>query len=88
MFFKSCIGFMLLNCLNAKKKIHLSLHKQPSVFNTTYTIQTHVNCLTVSVRKLSRGIKLVVFHVDCIETPNRLSHLLNDNPIGHKYFNH
>ena len=56
MFFKSCVGFVLSICLNAKKKkihleckkkqhsIELSVHKQPSVFNTTYTIQNAVNC--------------------------------------------
>ena len=52
MFFKCCIGFMLSICLNVKKKIHLeyeiqntlTVYKQPSVFNTTYTIQSHVNC--------------------------------------------
>ena len=48
MFFKNSVGFVLPNCLNAKKKntfgmrntqysIELSVHKQPSVFNTTYT---------------------------------------------------
>ena len=54
--FKSCIGFMLSNNLNAKKKkntfgirntqyrIALSVHKQPSAFNTIYTIQSRVNC--------------------------------------------
>ena len=58
MFFKSSIGFMLSNRLNAKKKntfemrniqysIELSVHKQPSVFNTTYTIQSHVNSPTM-----------------------------------------
>ena len=47
MFFKSSVGVGLSNCLNAKKKnktfgmrstqynIELSVHKQPSVFNTT-----------------------------------------------------
>ena len=56
MFFKSSVGFLLSNCLNAKKKkntfemwntqysIELSVHKQPSVFNTTYTMQCRVNC--------------------------------------------
>ena len=56
MFFKSCVGFALSNCLNTKKKkntfgirntphsIALSVHKQPSVFDTTYTVQTRVNC--------------------------------------------
>ena len=55
MFFKSCIGFVLSNCLNAKKKnsfqkrnaqynsIALSVHKQTSVFNTPYTLQSRVN---------------------------------------------
>ena len=54
MFFKSSVDFWLSNCLNAKKitfgmrniqySIELSVHKQPSVFNTTYTIQYRVNC--------------------------------------------
>ena len=45
---------MLLNCLNAKKNtfgirntqysLVLTFHKRPSVFNTTYTIQSPVNC--------------------------------------------
>ena len=49
MFFKSGVGCGLSNCLNAKKNtfgmrntqysIELSVHKQPSAFNTTYTIQ-------------------------------------------------
>ena len=29
---------------NTQYSIELSVHKQPSVFNTTYTIQSHVNC--------------------------------------------
>ena len=55
MFFKST-AIVLSNCLNVKKNtfemrntqcsIELSVHKQPSV-NTTYTIQSRVNCLTV-----------------------------------------
>ena len=60
MFFKSSVGFGLSNCLNAKKKntfgmrntqysIELSVHKQASVFNTTYTIQCHVNCQNVYI---------------------------------------
>ena len=28
MFFKCCVGFVLSNCLNAKKKIHLELGKR------------------------------------------------------------
>ena len=57
MFLKNNVGFVLSNCLNAKKKkkntsgmrntqysIQLSVHKQPSVFNTTYTIQSRMNC--------------------------------------------
>ena len=56
MFFKSSVGFGLSNCLNAKKKektlgmrntqysIELSVHKQASVFNTTYTTQCRMNC--------------------------------------------
>ena len=56
MFFKICVGFVLSNCLNAKKKkntfgirnteyiIEFSVHKKQSVFNTTYTIQNRVNC--------------------------------------------
>ena len=55
MFFKSRIDFGLLNCLNAKKKntfgmrntqysIELKAHKQPSLFNTTYTLQCRLNC--------------------------------------------
>ena len=54
MFFKSSVGFVLSNCLNAKKNkfgmrntlysIELSVHKQSSVVNTTYTIQSRVNC--------------------------------------------
>ena len=62
MFFKSSVGFVLANCLNAKKKntfgmrnieysIELSVHKQPSVFNTTYTIQSRVNCPNVCIQK-------------------------------------
>ena len=105
MFFKSCISFVLSNCLNAKKNhiwdskytihhsiersqttkciqynihnikscelpkyfldncwiliqntfriqnteyiIALSVHKQPNVFHTTYTIQSRVNCPNV-----------------------------------------
>ena len=55
MFFKSSVDFRLSNCLNAKRKknafgmqitqysIELSVHKQPSVFNTTYIIQSRVN---------------------------------------------
>ena len=78
MIFKSCIGFMLSNCVNEKNvymfsyvfqklyafraiklfkcqkkntfvmrntqySIELSVHKQASVFNTTYTIQCRVN---------------------------------------------
>ena len=63
MFFKISVGFVLSNCLNAKKKhleceiipiiqysIELSVHKQPSVFNTTYTIQSRVNCPNISQR--------------------------------------
>ena len=47
------VGFVLSNCLNAKNtfeiqihkySIELSVHKQPSVFNTAYTIQCRVNC--------------------------------------------
>ena len=59
MFFKSCVGFVLSNCLNATKNIFgipntqystaLSVHKQPNVFNTTYTIQIRVNCTNVSI---------------------------------------
>ena len=30
---------------NIQYSIELSVHKQPSVFNTTYTIQSRVNCL-------------------------------------------
>ena len=55
MFFKNSSGFRLSNCLNASKKktfgmrntqysIELSVHKQPSVFNTTNAIQCRVNC--------------------------------------------
>ena len=83
-YFESCIGFVLLNCvneknihmfsyvfkkqfvlsncLNAKKKkkkntfgmrntqysIALSVHKQTSIFNTTNTIQSLVNCPRLS----------------------------------------
>ena len=54
MFFKSCVAFVLSNCLNTKK-IHfriwytqyiiaLSVHTQPNVFNTPYTIQSRMNC--------------------------------------------
>ena len=48
-FFKNSVGFVLSNCLNAKKihtqcSIELSVHKQQSVFNITYTIQSRVNC--------------------------------------------
>ena len=32
---------------NIQYSIELSVHKQPSVFNTTYTIQSHVNCPTM-----------------------------------------
>ena len=53
MFFKSCIGFMISNCLNAIQNTfgildtQYSIKKQPSVFNTTYTIQSPVNCPNV-----------------------------------------
>ena len=54
-FLKSWDSFVPSNCLNAKKihlecEIHntpLSAHKQTSVFNTTYTIQSHVNCPSI-----------------------------------------
>ena len=48
---------MLLNCVNEKNtfgmrntqySIELSVHKQPSVFSTTYTIQCRVNCPNIS----------------------------------------
>ena len=57
MFFKSSVEFGLSNCLNAKKntfemrntqyRIKLSVHKQPSAFNITYTIQCRVNCPSI-----------------------------------------
>ena len=60
MFLKSCIGFVLSNCLNAKKSafgirnsqysIALNIHKQPIVFNTTYAIQSRVNCQNYCIR--------------------------------------
>ena len=31
---------------NTQYSIELSVHKQPSVFNTTYTLQSQVNCLS------------------------------------------
>ena len=34
---------------NTQYSIELSVHKQPSVFNTTYTIQSRVNCLIVFI---------------------------------------
>ena len=33
--------------INTHYSIELSVHKQPSVFNTTYTIQSLVNCLNI-----------------------------------------
>ena len=61
MFLKSSVDFVLSNCLNVKKclqkntfgwrntqfSIALSVHKQPNVFNTTYAIQSCVNCLNI-----------------------------------------
>ena len=66
MFFKSSVGFVLSNCLNGKKKntfgmrktkcsIEFSVHKQPSVFNTTYTKQNRGNCPNVSGFDLLRA---------------------------------
>ena len=64
MFFKSCVGFVLSNCLDAKKNtfgkritpysIALSVHKQPSVYNTTYMIQSRVNCPCVLQSMVSK----------------------------------
>ena len=50
MFFKSSVGFVLSNYLNAKK-IHLKceIHNTASVFNTTYTIQCRVNCPNIFI---------------------------------------
>ena len=63
MFLKSFVGFVLSNYLNAKKNIFgmqntqysivLSVHKQPGVFNTTYAIQSRVNCPNITQRCLS-----------------------------------
>ena len=53
MFFKSSVGAIkLFKCKkkhtfgmrNTQYSIELSVHKQPSVFNTIYTIQCCVNC--------------------------------------------
>ena len=59
MFFKSYVGLVASNCLNAKKNtlgmrysqygIELSVDKQPSVFNTTYTVQCCVNCSNIVI---------------------------------------
>ena len=52
MFLKSYTGFVLSNCLNAKK-IHLvyKIHNA-SVFNTTYTIHSGVNCTIICSHSL------------------------------------
>ena len=50
MFFKNSVGFKLFKyqiiflTRNTQYSIKLIVHKQPSVFNTTYTIQCSVNC--------------------------------------------
>ena len=59
--FKSCIGFVLSYCVNVKKNtfgirntqysIALNVHKQSSIFTTTYTIQCRVNCLNKIIFK-------------------------------------
>ena len=86
-FFKSCIGFMLSNCVNKKMcacfhmffkssvdfgfksqtngmwntqySIELNVHKQPSVFKTTYTVQCRVNCPNVC--KSEKKIFIIFF---------------------------
>ena len=62
MFFKNSVGFVLSNCLNTKTNtlgmrntqysIQLSVHKQPSIFNTTYRIQSRVNCPIIFITPL------------------------------------
>ena len=48
MFLKSRFGFNVKkNAFEIRRtqySIELSVHKQPKVFNTTYTIQSRVNC--------------------------------------------
>ena len=41
---------------NAQCSIALSVHKQPSVFNTTYTIESRVNCVSILVKSLIKNI--------------------------------
>ena len=43
---------------NTQYNIELSVHKQPSVFNTTYTIQCRVNCPNNLIHGLLREIHL------------------------------
>ena len=70
MFFESSVGFVLSNCLNAKKKkntfgmrntqysIDLSVHKHPRVYNTTYKIQSRVNCPSISRKIKNQKVTL------------------------------
>ena len=70
--FKSCIDSVLSNCANEKKNtfgmrniqysLALTLHKQPSVFNTTYMIQIHVNCPNVFIVVMFMS-KVVLFGI-------------------------
>ena len=48
--------------LNTQYNIELSVHKQPSVFNTTYTIKCRINCLIVS-SSVQSNIVYILYYI-------------------------